>query len=269
MFFFLSKILDVLLAPMTWASVCLVLAVPWRRAPRRGRRARAWRRQRLAGALGLGILYVFASQPVANALTYRLEYSTSSTIRPDVTYDAVVLLGGMVDEHVVAETHQPSYNDNIERLVATHRLLADGRARYAILSGAAEDPKLAEYGEARMLAKQLVDWGIDPARILIEDRARNTYENAVYSKAISDAHGFTKVVIVTSAFHMHRAEECFVAAHFPVDTFMVDYRSRSHRRFSSESITPRANYLYQSTGMLRELFGFWIYRLRGYAKSSG
>ena len=266
MFFLLSKILDVFLAPITWAMVCFAVAVPWRR-PRRP--LRAWRRQRIAGVLGFVLLFGFASRPVANALTYHLERATRSTIRPDVTYDAVVLLGGISDEHVVAEMHQPAYNDNVERLVATHRLLADGRARFAIISGAPEDPGLAAYSEARALAQQLVDWGIDPARILLEERARNTYENAVYSKAVAEAHGLKSVVIVTSAFHMRRAEECFVAAHFPVDTFMVDFRVPTERHFSSEWLMPRASYLYQSSAMLRELFGFWIYRLRGYASPSG
>ena len=262
MFFFLSKILDVLLTPIVWALVCFALAVPWRPRP-------AWRRQRFFGTLGLVILWVFASKPVANVLTYRLERATHSTMRPDVTYDAVVLLGGISDERVLAEMHQPAYNDNVERLVATHRLLADGRARVAIISGAPEEPGLAAYSEARALAQQLVDWGIDPARILLEERARNTYENAVYSKEIASAQGLDRVVIVTSAFHMRRAEECFHAAHFPVDTFMVDYRVPTERHVSSEWLMPRAAYLHQSTAMLRELFGYWIYRLRGYAKPSG
>ena len=153
-FFILSKLLDVLLSPYTWGLALLVLAVPWRRP----RRKSAWRRQRLAGLAGASLLFFFALEPVSNWILYRLEHATTSTYRPDVTYDAVILLGGVGDERVTAETGQPTYNDNVERLVATHRLLAAGHARFAIVSGAPEVAELAEYGEARVLGRQIVDW---------------------------------------------------------------------------------------------------------------
>src|SRR6476646_2855289 len=55
MFFLLSKILDVVLSPFTWALVLVALAVPWGRPhPRR------WRRRRFFGAAGLAVLLVFA-----------------------------------------------------------------------------------------------------------------------------------------------------------------------------------------------------------------
>ena len=54
-------------------------------------------------------------------------------------------------------------------------LLASGRARNAILSGGSMYDVGAEAGEARVLSRQLVAWGIDPARILLEEASRNTH----------------------------------------------------------------------------------------------
>jgi uncharacterized SAM-binding protein YcdF (DUF218 family) len=259
-FFFLSKILDIFLSPYTWGLVLFVAAVPWSR--RQGRRFR--RRRRFAIA-GLALLTFFSLEPVANFLRYRLEHAVPSTYRPDVTYDAVILLGGMSDERVVAETGQPAYNDNVERLLATYDLLRTDKARFAILSGAAVKPELAEFGEARVLARQLSDWGIAPDRLIVEDEARNTRENATYSQAIAKARGFRNVVVVTSAFHMPRAVECFAAVGMEIDWLAVDYRAS--REYGSMSLLPRAGSLSASVDMIHEMTGRWIYRARGYAKA--
>lgn len=262
MFFILSKLLDVLLSPYTWALLFLALAIPWRRPRRRS----AWKRRRRFGLAGLALLLFFSIEPVSNRLLYRLEHATTSTYRPEVVYDAVILLGGVGDERVATESGQPAYNDNVERLVATHRLLADGRARFAIVSGAPEFPELAAHSEARVLGRQIEDWGVDPARVILEEKARNTHENALYSQKIARERGFEKVLIVTSAFHMRRSIECFAAVGMKVDTFIVDHRAHGYSGPGSDSWLPRAGFLAESTRTLREMAGLHIYRLQGYAK---
>ncbi len=265
MFYLLSKLLDFLLSPLVWGMLLLTAAVPWRarahvRAARRGRR-----RRRLFGAAGLAVLLLASSPPFANAVLWHLEHSATSTYRPDVTYDAVILLGGVVEELPTKTSGMPSYNENVERLIVTHRLLRDGHARVAIVSGATNHPELAAYSESVVLAQQLVDWGIASERIIKEDKALNTRENAVYSKAIVRARGFERVLVVTSAFHMPRAAECFVAVDMKVDTLSVDYRAEA-QRYELSKYLPRAHSLAISAAVVRELFGRLIYRVQGYAR---
>lgn len=262
MFFVLSKLLDILLTPVGWVFLLLAFAIPWQRPRRRGR----FRRQRICGALAVFVLWFFATDFVSNALFNHLEHQVVSTNRPEEVYDAVVLLGGAGDERVEAETGQLAFNDNVERLIATHRVLLDGHARFAILSGAASSTTLADHSEARSLARQLVLWGIPPSRLILEEQARNTHENALYSKQIAIERGFAKVLIITSAYHMPRSIECFGGVGMPVDTLMTDFRGHKHAMPFPESVIPRASYLAQSTQALREIFGLQIYRLQGYAK---
>lgn len=259
MFFFLSKLLDVLLSPYVWGLLLLAAAVPWR-----ARDARSWRRRRIFGAAGFVVLLLASYEPVSNRLVWNLEHGSTSTYREDVTYDAVILLGGVVDEEASAKSGQPSYNDNVERLVMTHRLLRDGKARVAIVSGGTIDPKLAAFGEAVMLGRQLEDWGISKERIIVEDRARNTRENALYSKEIARARGFERVLVLTSAFHMLRAAECFAAVDMKVDTLAVDWRGHEH----AHDWLPRARYLSMTEGIVRERIGRLVYRMQGFAKSA-
>jgi uncharacterized SAM-binding protein YcdF (DUF218 family) len=262
LFFVLSKILDLFVSPYTWGVLLLAASIPWRR-PREGSR---WKRRRAFGVAGLATLLFFSVEPVSNRIGYSLEHTAPSTYRSDVVYDAVILLGGVGDERVFSETGEPAFDGSVERLTGTYRLLREGRARFAIVTGGAETPALAQWSEARALGGQLVDWGIDPSRVIREDQARNTRENAVYSARIVRERGWDKVLIVTSAYHVRRARECFAAVGLNADTLAVDFRAHSSLLSGTDSWLPRAMFLGDSVKMLREMLGLYIYRWQGYAK---
>jgi uncharacterized SAM-binding protein YcdF (DUF218 family) len=256
-FFYLSKLLAVFLAPLTWACALFVAAAVIA--------ARSAQRTRLVAGLivgGLAILSVFSLEAVANGLERSLEDSRS-TIRDDVTYDTVVLLGGIVQVFADQPEGRRSYNDNVERLLATYDLLRTGRAATAIISGGHVDASRPEAKEAPTLAAQLTDWGIDPSRLIIDATALNTRDNATHAKAIIEQHGWSNVLIVTSAFHMTRALECFHAAGLTPDTLVVDRRATAEAR---TSYLPRSDALERSTAALHEWFGRWMYRRMGYAR---
>lgn len=265
MFFFLSKVLDIFLCPYTWGVLLFAAAVPWRTRARR--RARHWRRRRVYGIAGLAVLLLGGMDPLANKIMWRLERSKEATYRPDVTYDAVVLLGGLVDPEATAETSLPTYNDSVERLIVTHQLLRTGKARAVIVS-AATNPSFPDSGETVVIARQLEEWGIARDRIIIEDRALNTRQNALYSYEIARARGFERVVIVTSAYHMLRASECFAAVGMKVDTLPVDYRAHARAGRTLAEWIPRADGLSEMSGTLHEVFGRVIYRVMGYGKTT-
>jgi uncharacterized SAM-binding protein YcdF (DUF218 family) len=253
-FFFLSKTLDALLCPLTWSIALVAVGLGWQKPPAR---------RRLYGVAGLAVLLLFSFEPFANALERTLERGATRTYRADITYDAVILLGGVVER--AAAPGQPAYNDNIERLLVTYDLLRTNRARHAIVSGGVLDPAVPGLVEANTLGQQLVDWGIPPDSVVIEPHARNTHENAVLSQRIASERGWTHLLIVTSAFHMPRALGCFRAVGLAVDTLPVDYRAYDPARFSG-SWMPRSAYLDRSTIVLREWFGRGIYWLQGYAR---
>jgi uncharacterized SAM-binding protein YcdF (DUF218 family) len=250
-FFFLSKILDLLLSPLAWSVILVLVGLTGTSA-----------RRRWVGFAGVLVLLVFSLEPVSNGLFGALEKGSRTTYRPGVTYDVVILLGGVTDERAEVTWGQRSFNDNNERLLETYDLLRTGAAKNAILSGGdiAPTPKV----EAQALADQLVAWGIDPSRLVVEPHARNTRENAVLSAAIVREHGWKDVLVVTSAFHMPRAIGCFRAVDLPADALAVDYRSYG-ADYRGE-LVPRADHLQESNAAIREWFGRRIYALNGYAR---
>lgn len=256
MFVFLSKLLDLLLAPLTWT---LLLGVGGLLLRRRRARLAAWMQ-----GLGLLVLYAFSTEPMAILLQRQVERGAVSTYRPDITYDAVIVLGGAVDADATERSGLPEYNPAVERILRGFELLRDGHARQVLLSAGTLDTRPGALVEADVLARQLRLWGIPPERIVLEGQSRNTRENAVESERIIRERGWKKLVLITSAAHMPRALGTFEAVGLKPDTLVVDVRAHDwHVRAAWWQ--PRAANLSAGTDALRELFGRLVYRMRGWA----
>jgi uncharacterized SAM-binding protein YcdF (DUF218 family) len=250
-FLFLSKTLDLLLSPLVWALLLLAAALLLRR---RGRLA--WALVGLAGA----VLVAFSADRVADRLIAHAESRATRTFRPGETYDAVIVLAGMVEGASRQDGGRLGLASEGDRIVRAFELLREGRARYALLSGGFVDPRPGEPSEAEVLAEMLRTWGIEPERIAVEGRSRNTRENAVESARIVAERGWKRLLLVTSAAHMPRALGCFRQAGLRPDTLPVDYRVG----LRWGGVMPRAKALSQSTDAIRELAGRLVYRVMGY-----
>jgi len=247
LFYILSKTLDLLVAPLTWVIV-LVLAGAWGAHRRRSKLALR------APLAALAVLFAFSCEPVANGIVLALESSAATTMSASETYDVVVVLGGIatVDPTSLA----PDFSEGVDRILAGYDVIRHDRARYILVTSDAE--------EAPALAKQLAEWGVAPDRIVIDDRSRNTRDNATRSADIIRERGWSRVLLVTSALHMPRAQGCFRAAGLVFDTLAVDRLARDPRR--AMELAPRADALSLSTAGIREAVGRLVYRAMGYAR---
>jgi uncharacterized SAM-binding protein YcdF (DUF218 family) len=250
-FFALSKVLDLLLAPVTWALLLVLAALLWRKRP-----AGAW----LAAAAGT-VLWVFSAEPVANALTRLAESGVRSTMRPGVTYDAAIVLGGGIDPAASKGSGGTELNAGGDRIVAGYELFRSGRVRNLLLSAGGPDPSEpveADWGAA--LYRRL---GVPGDRIVLERESRNTQENAARSASIVRERGWRTLLLVTSAMHMPRSAAAFRRAGLEVDLLPVDHRYGP----KDGSWLPRVEALVRSSAALRELAGRLVYRAAGYAGS--
>ena len=89
------------------------------------------------------------------------------------------------------------------RLDEATRLYRQGYAPAFIVSGAKGHDE--EISEASAMKTYLVQQGIDPGQILIEDQSFNTYQNLLYSQAIMNKHSMKKAIIVSNASHIRRS----------------------------------------------------------------
>ncbi|HSN13496.1 MAG TPA: YdcF family protein, partial [Anaeromyxobacteraceae bacterium] len=146
MFLFLSKTLDWLVAPLSWAIVLGVLAVLMMRRPLASR---------ALGIAAAAIVIVFSLEPVANALQRGSERGARSTYRRDVVYDAVVVLSGQVDAAASRTSGETEFGANADRVIRAFELLRGERARHVILSGGPATPQPGDVLEADRLAAKL------------------------------------------------------------------------------------------------------------------
>lgn len=258
MFLLLSKLLDLALAPLSWAialALAAALVLP--------------RRPGLARALALAaaaVLAVFSTPAVADALQRAAERDAPRTFQAGAPYDVAIVLGGVMEARTVWTDDGEDLGGAAERLTRAFELLRQGQARRVLLSGGLADPAPGEPSEAEQLAALLRRWGVADDRIVVEPRSRNTHENAVASARLVGAHGWRRVLLVTSARHMPRALACFRHEGLAPDALPVDYRGGAPGAAAGwRDWWPRAADLEASTDTLRELAGRLVYRLEGYA----
>lgn len=72
----------------------------------------------------------------------------------------------------------------------------------------------------------LVDQGVKERDLLMEGTSSTTYENALYARDLLFQRGINKIVLVTGASHLWRAEGCFHAQGFQVTPSACDFRAR-------------------------------------------
>ena len=139
----------------------------------------------------------------------------------------IVMLGGAVNVHITKDRGSPALTDAGERVTAVAQLARQYPNARIILSGGASD--LGNTGaatESSIARDLLVAMGVAADRIELEERSRNTCENAEESAALARPGSGETWLLVTSASHMPRAVACFHAAGFQVIPYPVDYRTR-------------------------------------------
>lgn len=67
----------------------------------------------------------------------------------------------------------------------------------------------ATISEAAACKTVLMAYGVPEAAILLEDQSKSTEENALFAKQIMDVHGWRSAVVVSSAYHLFRANWLF------------------------------------------------------------
>lgn len=252
MFLQLSKLLDLAVAPLSWAIALLLLAALLRR---RGRTP--W----TLAALALATLVVFSAPRVANALQRLAERGAVSTWRPDAVYDAAVVLGGALDPEASRRSGAIELKEEGDRVTRALELWRSGRVRHLVLSGGLVFAEPGDLSEAARMGELLVRWGVPPDALVVEGKSRNTRENAVETARVVAARGFRALVLVTSAAHVPRALGCFRAVGLAPDVLPVDRRAAE-----GGSLLPRAGALERSTSAIRELAGRAVYRIAGFTR---
>ena len=255
-FFIASKLIGALLRPDTWIIIALAIVML----------ALLTQRRRLAlwvSGLTLVALTTLAILPMGNLLLQPIERSYPAN-PPLSQVDGIIVLGGGEDARASAYWGQMQFNEGGDRFAAgisLARRFPDAQLLFTGGSGALRDIAGAAVSEASIAEQFFLDRGIDPNRLILEGRSRNTAENARLSLALTNPGANETWVLVTSAFHMPRAMRSFEAAGWSgLVAWPVDYRTSEFSDDIGWNLTGHLQVLHTA---IREQVGQLAYRLTG------
>ncbi|MBT3070507.1 YdcF family protein [Rhodomicrobium sp. Az07] len=217
--FYLSKFAWAVLQPSNFIAILLVLGVVLLVLHRRAAALRL-----IVAATALYVVAAFS--PLANRLLHPLEHTSKAGTERDVAGAAgIIVLGGGVSAAIPTEDGGIPMGASIERVTETARLALRHPDLPVIFSGGSG--QILQFGdapnEADAARRFFGGFGIVPPRLRLEDRSRNTLENAKLSAAMLQPKPDQRWILVTSAFHMRRAAALFEAHGFRVVPWPVGF----------------------------------------------
>lgn len=256
MILFLSKLVPTFLYPLGLALLLALIALIL---------GRLRRVSRLSLLLAIVLLWV-ASMPVtARLLAVRWEAAYPPVAVADLPRaDVIVLLGGFIDQPLPPRV-VPDLKEGADRLFGAADLFHAGKAPHILVSGGNLPWHTIVAPEAHWIGGFLGKLGVPAAAITIEDKSRNTRENAAFTAAILKDKGWHSVLLVTSADHMRRAMATFRKVGVEATAAPVDVQGRTPVYEDVLDVLPDAAALVETSGVLKEVIGFVYYRLRGWA----
>ena len=239
-------------------KVCIVLITPLGSALLLGLIALvlgALRRHRSAWVLGAAAflwLTVWSLPVASDGLrgTLEGEYPPQS-IAAVPTAAAIVVLGGGIEPEETVHS-DPDLDLAADRIWYAARLYHAAKAPLMVLTGGGEGQRSGG-SEAAAMARVLADFGVPREAMLLEEHSHTTGENAQNTAALLRERGIGRVLLVTSALHMHRALGLFERAGLRTYPAATDYEVRE--RLPVVRWLPSASALWGSGRAMKEWFG--------------
>lgn len=253
MFFILSKTASLLLVPsnllllLGLAGVAL-LFTRWQRAGKR------------MAAVSLVLFLVIGFLPVSSLLDRVLENRFPVWDPARGAPDGIIVLGSAINPIISRGRGQTALSGSAERVTVLAKLAREyPKARIVYSSGNASifrGPAEADY-----VVPLLESFGVPAARVSLERRSRDTFENAAFSKALVQPKPGERWLLVTSAEHMPRAIGCFRRVGFPVEAYPVDWNTLPRWKF--QLFDSFAHGLARTDNAVHEWLGLLAYWLSG------
>ena len=246
MYFFLSKVLLIIIQPFTWVLVLLLIAVFTKNAKRK---------QRFLISACV-VLYFFSNSLFVKLYARMWDYPPNTS--PQKNYSSIILLGGFVSEGI---TGKGEFNNAADRYIQATKLLKGHAASHLLFTGGNGSLNPTLFREGIFVKQELLKMGFADSTLLIDSQARNTFENAANSKALLDSAKLKgPYLLVSSAFHMPRAMLIYRKAGMDVVPYPSHYIVGREIYFGD--LMPAIGNFDTWNTYLKELVGYMVARLK-------
>lgn len=251
MFFYLSKIFQYLFSPTIWIIVLFAISL-------------ILKEEKTAKNLRIiaFVMLLFFSNPFI-FYEFMRAWEPEAKQKTEIKdhYDYGIVLTGMMTYD--AKYERINFKSSSDRLLQALELYKEGRIGKIFISGGSGDVFNQKDKESAILKDFLLKLGFPDEDIIIEPESKNTYENAVEAaKMLKPGENEDTYLLITSAFHMRRAEGCFKKQGFVFDTYVTD-RYSGKRIFTPDLFVPKPEILNNWTLLVHEVSGYLIYDVTG------
>lgn len=256
MFFILSKIFAFCIKPIVWIIACFLLSFFLKND----------KRKRSFFFTGLILLLLLTNDAVFQGVVHWWEPDPIATKDLEKKYDFIILLGGYSNfQTAMGKSEFQLELKGGNRLITALNLYKKGIGKKIILTGGSGKLLGDKYGEAEYVAPFLKTLGLPDSAFIIENKSRNTWENAIFSKQIVDSlKKNSSCLLVTSAFHMPRSKACYDKEGLPTTIYPTDYYSQQSDNLFKLFFEPSSSKLFAWEALLHEWIGVITYKIKGY-----
>jgi len=255
MFFIFSKVLAFLLNPLIWILGLIVTALIVKNT----------KKKKKILIITVLLTYLLSNSFIISEFYRVWEIQPVHILELDEYYDVGVVLGGGMATYD-KRFDRFALRVNTDRMMQAVYLYKEKRLGKILISGGYGTLFLRHKSEAVIVRDFLINVLEIPSNdILVDSVSDNTYQNAVEStKLINNNFKNPNVLLITSAFHMRRANLCFKKQGIKPDLYPTDLIAGPRRFQFDHLFIPQLHNLIKWHLLTHEFIGIISYKLMGY-----
>jgi len=211
------------------------------------------------------LLFLFSNRFLANTAINAWE-PDFKIIKTLPEYEVGIVLTGVTNLNKTTDD-RTFFDRGADRATHAMQLYKEGKIKKILITGGEAFFSANDNKEAELLANFMYLAEVPREDVIIESKAVNTRENALFAKEKLMAEGYdldSTYLIITSAFHMKRSKACFDKIGMKTDTYPVDYYGSDSRANFQSLFQPSPDAIVIWQKMVKEWAGLLMYKAVGY-----
>jgi uncharacterized SAM-binding protein YcdF (DUF218 family) len=245
MYFFFSKVLAFLINPFYWVLILVTIGLILKNKKYKKR----------CFIISAVVLVLFSIPLFLNQFANLWRYPYSP-LPAKQKYSCVIVLGGFSGPGGPDTGH---FNASSDRFIQGLRLFETRKASHILITSGNSSLMHQKDGfvEGDWVKTQLKQFNVPDSAVLIENKSKNTIENAAFTKAMLESrHLKPPYILVTSDFHMRRAMKIFTKAGLDVTPYPCNFFAGGQPSFAG--LIPDVNALPKWDIYIKEVVGYIV-----------
>jgi uncharacterized SAM-binding protein YcdF (DUF218 family) len=229
---------------------------------------RAWfkrwasRRRLLLLTVPFVLLVLVSNSAVAYLALGSLEWRYPPLDPRPADTEVIVVLASSVAPAEELRPRAELDDDGRVRCLHAALLYREGPPCKVLVSGGSPDPEHGVPTCASVMRDFLVEVGVSPADVIVEEQSQSTHENAVACARILKERNLREVVLVMDAVDMARASRCFRKQGVEAVPAPCHYRAATRLRMAPELLLPNPGAVQACQRVAHEWLGMVWYWMR-------